>query len=110
MKTLLSIVVAVALLSVPAVVSANDARAIQAARIIGLSMILLNQNEPARVDLNQATADEISAKVPDISPVLAERIVRYRTRNGRFTDMLDVLGVPGLDSEIVRRNRHRITL
>lgn len=110
MKTLLSIAVAVALLSAPAGVSAQGAREFQAARLVGLAMVLANAETQATCNLNQDSADEIAAAVPDISPTLAQRIVSYRTRNGKFTDVLDVLGVPGLDSEIVRRNWHRISL
>ncbi len=112
MKNFLSIAVAIALLTAPAVAAAEDARSLQAARAVSIALILLNSDEEAQepCNLNEDSAEEISATIPEISSRLAERIVSYRNNNGPFTDELDLLGVPGLDSEIVLRNRHLIAL
>ena len=112
MRNLLSIAVAVALLTVPAVAAAQDARSLQAARAVSIALVLIQSEEEKQVlcNLNKDTAEEISAAIPEISPELAERIVSYRGNNGPFESILDVLAVPGLDSEIVRRNGHQIAL
>lgn len=110
MKRLLSTVAALALLAAPAMAGAQDAREVQAARVVGLGLILMNADTQVRCNLNEDSAEDITTAVPEISPALAKRIVRYRTRYGRFNSILDVLAVPGLDSEVLRRNRHRISL
>ena len=101
---------ALALLAVPLAAGAQDSRELQAARVVGLGLILMNADSQTGCNLNEDSADEIASAVPEISPALAQRIVGYRTRYGRFESLLDVLAVPGLDSEILRRNRHRISL
>jgi competence ComEA-like helix-hairpin-helix protein len=114
MKKLLSIAVALAALTTSAVV-AQESRSLQAARAVTIALVLLNydqeaQDEQAMCNLNEDSAEEISAAIPEISSRLAERIVSYRNRNGPYRSILDVLAVPGLDSEIVLRNGERIAL
>ena len=112
MKNLLSIAVALALLTAPVVAAAQDSRSLQAARAMTIALVLLKSDQEERVvcNLNTDSAEEISAAIPEISPDLAERIVSYRSHNGPFRSILDVLAVPGLHSEIVQRNSDRITL
>ena len=113
MKNILSLAVALALLTVPAVSAADDSRELQAARAVGIALILLNSDEEGEqtiCNLNEDSAEEINSAIPDINMDLAGRIVSYRENNGPYLDMLDLLGVPGLDSKIVHRNRHRFTL
>jgi len=47
------------------------------------------------VDLNQASASELEA-LPVVGPVLAGRIVAFRETNGPFTEIEDLLDVPGI--------------
>ncbi|HSS65475.1 MAG TPA: helix-hairpin-helix domain-containing protein [Gammaproteobacteria bacterium] len=112
MKNLLSIAVALALLTAPVVAAAQESRSLQAARAVTIALVLINsdQEAPAVCNFNTDSAEDISAAIPEISPELAERIVSYRSNNGPYRSILDVLAVPGLDSEIVRRNGDRITL
>lgn len=51
-----------------------------------------------RLDLNQANAEELEL-LPGIGPVLAQRIVDERDRNGRFTSLLDFQRVPGIGAK-----------
>ncbi|TFV79480.1 ComEA family DNA-binding protein [Blastococcus sp. CT_GayMR19] len=48
-----------------------------------------------RVDLNTATAGDLDA-LPGIGPVLAQRIVDHRTRNGPFRSVDQLDDVPGI--------------
>ncbi len=112
MKNLLSIAVALALLTAPAVAAAQESRSLQAARAVTIALVLLesDRDDQAVCNLNTDSADEISNAIPEISPELAERIVSYRGNNGPYRSIFDVLAVPGLDSEIVLRNGDRIAL
>lgn len=112
MKKLLSIAVTLALLTAPAVAAAQESRSLQAARAITIALVLLSsdEEEQAVCNLNTDSAEEISTAIPEISPELAQRIVSYRSHNGPYRSILDVLAVPGLDSKIVRRNGDRIAL
>lgn len=47
------------------------------------------------LDLNRATAEELTA-LKGIGPVLAGNIVEYRTRNGRFRAVEDLLQIKGI--------------
>ena len=48
-----------------------------------------------RVNLNQATAAQLDT-LPGVGPVIAERIVEYRTTHGNFSHTRDLLDVPGI--------------
>jgi len=52
-----------------------------------------------RVDLNTAGVGDLDA-LPGIGPVLAQRIVDYRTRNGRFRSVDQLDDVPGIGPAI----------
>jgi len=47
------------------------------------------------VDLNTATLDQLE-ELPGIGPVLAERIVEWRTQHGRFTSVEELREVSGI--------------
>lgn len=53
-----------------------------------------------RVDLNTASIDELDT-LPRIGPAMAERIVRWRDENGRFTSVEDLLAVPGIGDKML---------
>lgn len=112
MKKLLSIAVALAVLTAAPVTAAQESRSLQVARAVTIALVLLNSDPEAQAvcNLNEDSAEEITAAIPEISPRLAERIVSYRSHNGPYRSILDVLAVPGLDSEILRRNGERIAL
>lgn len=48
-----------------------------------------------KLDLNAATAQQLES-LPGIGPVLAGRIVDFRTDHGRFERVRDLLSVPGI--------------
>lgn len=60
------------------------------------------------VDVNSATASELAA-IPGLSLLLARRIVRHRSRHGRYSSPSDILTVEGIDPRQYRRLRPFIT-
>ncbi|MCX7625502.1 MAG: helix-hairpin-helix domain-containing protein [Candidatus Sumerlaeaceae bacterium] len=61
------------------------------------------------VDVNTATAAEL-ASLDQIGPILAQRIVDYRNRNGRFRRVEDLDKVPGIGKKRIELNRHRLVV
>lgn len=56
------------------------------------------------VDVNVATAAELEA-LPGIGPVLAERVVAWRTEHGAFRDVDALLDVPGIGPSVLAQIR-----
>jgi competence ComEA-like helix-hairpin-helix protein len=56
------------------------------------------------VELNRAGPAELDA-LPGIGPVLAGRIVRYRSEHGPFREPEDLLAVPGIGPRLLERLR-----
>jgi competence protein ComEA len=50
----------------------------------------------AKVNINTATAAELSEKLDGIGDALAQRIVSYREQNGPFRNSEDLKNVPGI--------------
>jgi competence protein ComEA len=55
-----------------------------------------------KISLNSATAPQL-AKVPGVTSGLAKAIVEYRTKNGPFKKADDLLKVPGMTKEILKK-------
>ena len=62
------------------------------------------QTARSTLDLNQATLEELE-QLPGIGPVLAGRIVEYRTISGAFTDVDQVRRVKGIGRKTFERIR-----
>lgn len=50
---------------------------------------------PGPLDLNTATAEQLD-ELPGVGPATAQAILTWRTRNGRFRTVADLLEVPGI--------------
>lgn len=64
---------------------------------------------PALVDLNRATAGELLA-LPGIGPVMAERIVAFRTERGRFRKLEELMEVKGVGDRTFARLKPLLTI
>lgn len=61
------------------------------------------------VDLNSATLDQLDA-LPGIGPVLAQRILDWRSQNGRFTSVEELGEVSGIGEVTLRDIRDLVTV
>lgn len=52
-------------------------------------------SEGTLVNINSATIDELDS-LPGIGPAMAERIIEYRTTNGNFNSIEDIMNVSGI--------------
>ena len=66
------------------------------------------KTDAEKVNINTADADELDAS-PGIGPVLAQRIIDWRTANGPFTSPEDLLQVSGIGQTTLDGLRDRIT-
>jgi competence ComEA-like helix-hairpin-helix protein len=57
-------------------------------------------NSPAKVDLNKATAEQLS-KCPGFNSALAKATVEYRAKSGPFKTPEDLLKIKGITKEIL---------
>lgn len=57
------------------------------------------------LDVNAASAEQFAQVMSGIGPSRAEAIVRYRSQYGPFTDVDDMLRVPGVGSATIDKNR-----
>lgn len=61
------------------------------------------------LSLSAATAEQLEA-LPGIGPVLARRIVEYRTRHGSFQRLEDLLQVDGIGPRLLERLRPLVSI
>lgn len=80
-----------------------------------LSDALLNENsEPIYptahlIDINSASYSELQT-LPGIGPVIAQRIVDYRSANGAFSAIDSLINVKGIGKEKMNQLRNLITI
>ncbi len=63
----------------------------------------------AKININTATAAELEA-LPRVGPVVAQRIVDYRTKNGNFKKAEEIMKVQGIGEKIFAEIKDRITV
>lgn len=64
---------------------------------------------PGPIDLNTATAEQLDA-LPGVGPATAEAIVSYRSENGRFRSVEDLLEVRGIGEAKLAAIRPKVTV
>lgn len=75
-----------------------------AASLLGFSMVALA--DP--VDINRANAEELANALQGVGEARAEAIVEYRSQNGPFASVDDLVQVEGIGTRIVDMNRNVI--
>lgn len=71
---------------------------------------LKTQQVNSTVNINQASAKEISKALTGIGKTKADAIVSYREQNGQFTAVEDLLKVKGIGKKTLEQNQDRIRL
>ncbi len=64
----------------------------------------------AKVNINTASADQISTAMTGIGDSKAQAIVQYRKSNGKFKSIQDLENVDGIGMKTVEKNKDNITL
>jgi competence protein ComEA len=65
---------------------------------------------PAMVNINTASAQEIADKLDGIGPALGQRIVDYRTSNGPFKDIEEIKNVSGIGDKRFEAIKDKISV
>ncbi|MDD8020681.1 MAG: helix-hairpin-helix domain-containing protein [Acidobacteriota bacterium] len=70
-----------------------------------------NQSKPvsARININTAAIAELQS-LPRIGPKVAQRIIDYRTQNGPFKKVEDLMKVRGIGEKIFNQLKDQITV
>jgi len=77
------------------------------ALLVGLFMIAVNAF--AAVNVNTANESELQA-LTGIGPAKAKAIIEYRTKNGAFKTVDDLLKVPGIGPAVLGKMKADVTL
>ena len=85
------------------------ARAVQPPRPRAVAAAPVPIADPRPLDLNHASADEIS-RLPGVGPSLARRIVEERERRGRFESSDNLRGILGLGPKKLAALREHVTV
>lgn len=74
---------------------------------IGGDGLLYTPTPPAGqpLNLNTASAEELDLRLPGIGPTIAQKIVEYRTTNGPFKVLEDLLKIPGIGTDTLEAIR-----
>jgi competence ComEA-like helix-hairpin-helix protein len=55
------------------------------------------------VNINKASVEDLTKNVPLMTKELATNIVKYRKENGDFTTIEELLQVPGMNRDLLKR-------
>ena len=91
-------------------VTAPAANATAQNNLVGSQATPSSAKKLQAVDINTADAKTISASLHGIGPKRAAAIVAYRTQNGPFKSVDELLKVKGISQKAVNTNRQYINL
>lgn len=93
-----------------AAVEKNEAPMLSTPASHGGQSVMTKATEEAAVSINQATAEQLAAALSGVGLKKAEGIVRYRERNGPFTQVEQLQEVPGIGPALFEKNRTRLKM
>lgn len=80
--------------------------------VLALALVLalpLNAQETDKVNINEATVEQL-AEIKFIGPAIAERIVEYRTEEGPFGELEDLMKVKGIGQKTFDKIKDQLTI
>lgn len=63
----------------------------------------------AKVNINTASASELET-LPRVGPKIAQRIIDFRTKNGNFKKVEDIMKIQGIGEKVFENIRDLITV
>lgn len=63
---------------------------------------------PVKININTATADELSAHLKGVGKAKAAAIIEWRETNGAFSSLEDLDEVKGIGPALIEKNREAI--
>ncbi len=63
-----------------------------------------------QININTADAETLASGLKGIGPAKAEAIIAYRTQNGGFTSVDELVQVKGIGEKILEQNRSNLTV
>lgn len=66
--------------------------------------------QAARVNLNTASAEVLQKELSGIGAAKAAAIVAYRTENGEFTSVDELIEVKGIGKSLLDKNREKLSI
>lgn len=70
--------------------------------VVLLSVPALAGDNTGKLNLNKATVEQLE-QLPDMTPEIAKGIVELREQNGEFVDMEELLDVDGVTPALLRK-------
>ena len=85
--------------------------AILALFLLSFSLVYADTSKPvaAKVNINTATPAELEA-LPRIGPKVAQRIVDFRSQNGNFKKIEEIMKVKGIGEKLFNLIKDQITV
>jgi len=83
---------------------------VAALAVLGLASAFAQAPAPkAKININTASAAELET-LPRIGPAVAQRIIDFRTKNGAFKRIEDIMKVQGIGEKIYQNIKDLITV
>lgn len=70
---------------------------------------LNSNNKEAKININVADKEQLK-ELPRIGDALSQRIIDYRTQNGKFNDIKDITNVSGIGSKLYDSIKDKISI
>ncbi len=82
----------------------------QTSAIAGDGPMSANVDHLAPININTASAEQLSERLNGVGMKRAENIIQYRDANGEFTSVEQLLSVKGIGEKVLEKNREHIAL
>lgn len=71
---------------------------------------VIDHNQSDKININQASAEELAQKLNGIGKQKAKAIVEYREKYGAFNSIENILEVQGIGPAFLEKNKHKLML